>query len=83
MGTRLFGCIIVYSCSSMLDPWFKLPKYLDEHQTETVKSVIVEKMHSFSPRSSPKAFEIILVLLISFLYIPLVALWFNYVCKQF
>ena len=53
-------CLDASSCmvvASMLDPWFKSPKYLDEHQTETVKSVIVEKMYSFSPPSSPKDFE--------------------------
>ena len=50
------SCMVV---ASMLDPRFKLPKYLDEHQTETVKSIIVERMDSFSTPSSPEDFEVV------------------------
>ena len=51
------SCMVV---ASMLDPRLKLPKYVEEHQTETVKSIIVERMDSFSTPKSPEDFEVVL-----------------------
>ena len=46
------SCMVV---ASML----KLPKYLDEHQTEMVKSILSREWIPFCTPSSPKDFEVV------------------------